>query len=153
MTKPYSDDLRERVVAALQGGESCRSVAARFKVAASSAVKWSQRAARTGSVSPGKMGGHRKPVLEPHRAWLLEQVRLRPELTVKALQALLAARGASVSHDTVWRFLRRCGLSFKKRRCSPMSANALTSRAAGSGGDATRAGSIPTGSFSSTRPG
>ena len=113
MTKPYSDDLRERVVAAMRGGESCRSVAARFDVAPSSVVKWTQRAARTGSVSPGKMGGHRKPLLEPHRAWLLEQVRLRPELTFKAFQGLLAGRGASVSHDTVWRFLRRCGLSFK----------------------------------------
>jgi len=126
MTKPYSDDLRARVVAAMRAGESCRSVAARFDVAPSSAVKWTQRAARTGSVSPGKMGGHRKALLEPHRAWLLEQVRLRPELTVKALQGLLSARGASVSHDTVWRFLRRCGLSFKKRRWSPMSVSVPT---------------------------
>jgi putative transposase len=124
MTRPYSDDLRERVVAAMRAGESCRSVAARFDVAPSSAVKWSQRAARTGSVSPGKIGGHRKPLLAPHRPWLLEQVQQRPELTLKGLQALLAARGVRVSHDTVWRFLRGCGFSFKKSRWSPMSANA-----------------------------
>ena len=48
MTKPYSDDLRERVVAAMQGGESCRRVAARFKVAPSSAVKWSGASGRRG---------------------------------------------------------------------------------------------------------
>ena len=51
MTKPYSDDLRERVVAAMQSGASCRSVAAKFGVAPSSVVKWTQRAARTGSVN------------------------------------------------------------------------------------------------------
>ena len=121
MTRPYSDDLRERVVAAMQAGESCRSVAARFDVAPSSVVKWTQRAARTGSVSPGKMGGHRKPILEPHRAWLLERVQLRPETTLRTLQALLAERGIEVSHDTVWRFLRGCGFTFKKRHWSPMS--------------------------------
>jgi transposase-like protein len=52
MTKPYSDDLRERVVAAMQSGGSCRSVAARFGVAPSSVVKWTPRAAQTGSVWP-----------------------------------------------------------------------------------------------------
>ena len=126
MTKPYSNDLRERVVAAMRAGESCRSVAARFDVAPSSAVKWSHRVARTGSVSPGKLGGHRKPLLDPHRAWLLEQVGKQPELTSRSLQALLAARGVQVSRDTVWRFLRRCGLSFKKRRWSPMSVSVRT---------------------------
>jgi len=116
MTRPYSEDLRERVVAAMQAGESCRSVAARFGVAPSSAVRWRQRFMRTGSLRPDKMGGYRKPVLEEHRDWLLERVRARPETTLKELQALLAARGVRVSHDTVWRFLRACGLSFKKRR-------------------------------------
>lgn len=125
MTRPYSDDLRERVVAATHTGESCRSVAVRFGVAPSSVVKWTQRAAQTGSVSPGKMGGHRKPVLEGQREWLLDQVRTRPETTLKGLQALLAERGIAVSHDTIWRFLRACGLSFKKRRWSRTNATAL----------------------------
>lgn len=63
MTRPLSNDLRERVVGAVEAGESCRSVAARFGVAVSSAVKWSQRYRASGSVAPGKMGGHRKRVL------------------------------------------------------------------------------------------
>jgi putative transposase len=126
MTKAYSNDLRERVVAAKQSGESCRSVAARFGVAPWSVVKWTARARRTGSVSPAKMGGYRRPLLEPHREWLLEQVRDCPHVTLAALQALLADRGVIVSHDTVWRFLRRCGFSFKKRRWSPMNARART---------------------------
>ncbi len=126
MTKAYSNDLRERVVAAMQSGESCRSVAARFGVAPSSVVKWTDRARQTGSVSPAKMGGYRRPVLAPHRDWLLEQVCDCPHVTLAILQDLLAERGVMVSHDTVWRFLRSCGFSFKKRHWSPMSANAQT---------------------------
>ena len=61
--RPLSNDLRERVVAEVDGGESCRSVAARFGVAASTVVKWSQRYRATRSEAPGKVGGHRKPVL------------------------------------------------------------------------------------------
>lgn len=126
MTRPYSDDLRERVVDAMQAGESCRFVAARFGVAPSSVVKWTQRAASTGSVSPAKMGGYRRPVLEPHREWLLDQVQTCPHVTLALLQEMLAERGVEVSHDTVWRFLRSCGFSFKKRHWSPTSANART---------------------------
>lgn len=126
MTRPYSDDLRERVVAAMQSGESCRRVAARFGVAPSSVVKWTQRTARTGSVSPAKMGGYRRPVLEPHRSWLLEQLQACPHVTLAMLQEMLSERGVAVSHDTVWRFLRSCGFSFKKRRWSLMNATART---------------------------
>ncbi len=113
MTRPYSDDLRERVVAAMRAGESCRSVAARFGVAPSSVVKWTDRARRTGSIRPAQMGGYRRPLLEPHRDWLLGQVRRCPHLTLAVLQQMLAERGVVVSHDTVWRFLRGCGFSFK----------------------------------------
>ncbi len=60
MTRALSNDLRKRVVEAVGSGESCRAVASRFGVAVSSVVKWSQRYRATGSVAPGKMGGHRK---------------------------------------------------------------------------------------------
>jgi putative transposase len=114
MTRPLSNDLRERVVAALAGGESCRAVAARFGVGVSSVVKWSQRYRATGSVAPGKMGGHRKRVLEPYRAFIVERIRQIPHLSLHALKAELAERGMKVSHNTVWLFLRREGLRFKK---------------------------------------
>jgi len=126
MTRAYSNDLRERVVAAMQAGESCRRVAVRFGVAPSSVVKWTDRARRTGSVSPAQIGGYRRPLLEPHRDWLLAQVRNCPHVTLAGLQDLLAERGVTVSHDTVWRFLRGCGFSFKKRRWLRTSANART---------------------------
>ena len=114
MTRPLSNDLRERVVAALAGGASCRAVAARFGVAVSSVVKWSQRYRATGSVRPGKMGGHRKRVLEPHRAFIRERISQTPHLTLHGLKDELAARGVKVSHNAVWMFLRHEGLRLKK---------------------------------------
>jgi transposase-like protein len=74
MTRPLSNDLRERVVAAVAGGESCRSIASRFAVAVSSVVKVWERHRTTGSVAPGKIGGHRRRVLEPHRAFILDRI-------------------------------------------------------------------------------
>jgi putative transposase len=114
MTRPLSNDLRERVVAAVIDGASCRAVAMRFGVAVSSVVKWSQRYRATGSVAPGKMGGHRKRVLEPHRAFIKERISRMPHLTLHGLKDELAGRGVKVSHNAVWMFLRREGLRFKK---------------------------------------
>ena len=91
-------------------------VAARFGVAVSTVVKWSQRERATGTIIPGQMGGHRKPVLAAHRDWLLARVERTPEITLHALKDELRERGVQVSHDTVWRFLRGAGLSFKKKR-------------------------------------
>jgi hypothetical protein len=78
-----------------------------------------QRAAQTGSVSPARMGDYRRPILEPHRDWLLDQVQSRPHITLGMLQEMLAGRGIAVSHDTVWRFLRGCGFSFADERERP----------------------------------
>jgi len=114
MARPLSNDLRERVVAAVLKGESCRVVAWRFGVAVSSVVKWSQRYRARGSVLPGKMGGHRKPVLDPHRTYIKERIEQTPHLTLHGLKDELAARGVKVSHNAVWLFLRREGLRFKK---------------------------------------
>ena len=114
MPRPYSNDLRERVVLAVRFGETCRAVASRFGVSVSSVVKWSQRERATGSVAPARMGGYRRPVLEPCRDFIIEQIGRTPHLTLHGLKALLAERGIEVSHHTVWVFLRREGLRFKK---------------------------------------
>ena len=119
MTGPLSNDLRERVVAAVLGGESCRSAASRFGVSVSSVVKWSQRYRRTGSVAPVQTGGYRKRLLEPHRAFILERIRQTPHLTLHGLKDALAARGVRVSHNTVWLFLRREEQRFKKNAVRP----------------------------------
>ena len=119
MTRAYSNDLRERAVAAVVAGEATRAVAARFDVAVSSVVKWHQQYRATGSVAPGKMGGHRKLVLEGHRAFILDAMAATPHLTVRGLQAMLAGHGVTVSHNAVWMFLKREGLSFKKNTVRP----------------------------------
>ncbi len=114
MARPYSLDLRERVVAALDSGQTCRQVADGFRVSVSSVVKWSQRARLTGSPAAGKMGGHRRYLLEGERDWLRSRIAEKPDLTLHALRLKLEERGMKVCCDTVWRFLRREGISFKK---------------------------------------
>lgn len=114
MTRALSNDLRERAVQAVLAGQSTRAVAGRFGVAVSSVVKWYQRYRATGSIAPGKMGGHRKRVLDPHRDFIIARISQTPHLTLHGLKDELAARGVTVSHNAVWLFLRREGLSFKK---------------------------------------
>ena len=119
MPRAYSLDLRERVVSAVEAGASCRAVAERFGVAVSTVVKWSQRYRVTGSVAPSQIGGHRRPILEPHRDFIVEQINRTSHLTLHRLKDALAARGVVVSHNTVWEFLRREGLRFKKNPGRP----------------------------------
>jgi putative transposase len=108
-------DLRERVVAAVEAGESRRSAARRFGVSESVAVKWLQRVAATGSVRPGQMGGHVRPALEGERDWLLARIAEGPDVTVRGLSAELVARGVKAGPYAVWSFFRREGLTFKKK--------------------------------------
>ncbi len=115
MARAYSLDLRERVVAAVVGGQSCRSVAARFGVSVASVVKWVQRFRATGSAAAKPMGGRRPYALEGERRWLLGRIEDVPDLTLRALTAELAARGIKVSHYAVWHFLVREGVTFKKK--------------------------------------
>jgi putative transposase len=65
------------------------------------------------------MGGHRKRVLEPYRAFITERINQTPHVSLHRLKEELAARGVKVSHDTVWQFLRREGLRFKKNTVRP----------------------------------
>jgi transposase len=115
MARPYSNDLRERVAAAVASGRRCREVAALFNVSVSSAVKWSQRHRATGSAAAKRMGGHRKRLLEPHRALVIERLKAVPDLTLKALVAELAERGIETCLVSVWRLVRSEGMSFKKK--------------------------------------
>jgi putative transposase len=115
MVRPLSMDLRERAVARIAAGESVRKVALALSVAPSSVVKWTQRLRATGSVAPGKIGGHVPPkIAGAHRAWLV--ARTAAAFTLRGLVAELAGRGLRVDYRTVWTFIRREGLSFKKNR-------------------------------------
>jgi transposase len=115
MARAYSLDLRERVVAAVAAGASCRSVAATFKVSVASVVKWSQRYRATGSAAARKVGGRRPYALAGEREWLLGRLAVQPDITLRALGAELAARGIKVSHFAVWHFFVHEGITFKKK--------------------------------------
>jgi transposase len=115
MTRPYSLDLRDRVVSGVMAGESCRAVARRFGVSVASVVKWSQRFRATGSAAAKRMGGYRPLALAGERDWLLARIAARPDLTLRALVAELAGRGIVVSYFAVWHFFEREDISFKKK--------------------------------------
>jgi transposase len=108
-------DLRERVVRAVAGGQSCRSVAAVFGVSVASVVKWSQRQRLTGSAAAKPMGGRRPYALAGERSWLLARLSEQPDITLRALVAELAVRGIVVSYYAVWHFFEHEGISFKKK--------------------------------------
>lgn len=115
MARPYSLDLRERVVAQVSGGMSCHEAAELNNIVPSTVVKWTQRQRLTGSPAAKQMGGKRPYLLEEQRDWLLVRIREKPDLTLHALLDELAEeRDVVVSCDTLWRFLRRAGISFKK---------------------------------------
>ena len=116
MGKPYSMDLRTRVVAAVDGGLSCREAARRFSLAASTAINWVRRKEETGSVAPGQMGGHKpRSIRGEHEVWLLERIK-RGDYTLRGLVAEFAERGLKVDYRSVWTFVHEQDQSFKKNR-------------------------------------
>ncbi|RVN47715.1 transposase, partial [Sinorhizobium meliloti] len=106
MARPFSNDLRERVVDAVTGeGLSCRAAAKRFGIGISTAIDWVRRFRETGSAAPGQMGGHKPRKLSgPHRAWLLCRCRER-DFTLHGLVAELSERGLKVDYRAVWTFV------------------------------------------------
>ncbi len=114
MGRPYSNDLRERVVAAVeQGGMSRNQAATQFGVAISTAINWVKRFRQTASVAPGQMGGHKpRSISGAHREWLIARCRDRA-FTLRGLVAELGAeRGLNVDYRSVWAFVHAEGLSY-----------------------------------------
>ena len=153
MAKPLSMDLRERAVSRVESGHSVRTVAEQFGVSPSSVVKWSQRFRRTGSVAPGKMGGHRRPKIAGlWRDWLVDRIRTA-QFTLRGLVSELADRGLTVDYHTVWKFVHEQGLSYKKRPSVRPSSKGRTWQDGGRGGRGIKVASTPSGLSSSTRRG
>ena len=116
MGKPYSLDLRKRVVAAIEGGMSRNRAAKQFGVAISTAIGWMRRLDETGSVAPGQMGGHKpKAISGEHAVWLSQRIK-NDDFTLRGLVAELAGRGLKVDYRSVWEFVHAEKLSFKKKR-------------------------------------
>lgn len=115
MGKALSTDLRERIVADVNGGNTRRGAAARFEVAASTAVRLKARYDETGTVASARIG--RPPgsgKLGEHRAFIIGQVEERPDITMPELAALLDERGVVVDPSNLSKFLCKAGYSYKK---------------------------------------
>jgi transposase len=128
MPKPYSQDLRDRVIDAVERGEMSRRAAARrYEISESVAIKWLERVERHGSREPVGHGGHRASKLMPHRDFLQAARTEKTDITLSALcDRLLCERGVKSDTSMMSRFFRRLGVTFKKRRLSHASRTART---------------------------
>ena len=114
MGKPYSEDLRVRVIEAIDEGASRREAADRFAVSASSAIRWMERFARLGCAAAKRCGGSISP-LEQHADFLLGLIAEQPDLTLDEVVAAMRAASIGGSRSAVARFYTRRQISFKKK--------------------------------------
>lgn len=128
MRKALSVDLRERVIAAIDEGMSCRGAAVRFGVSAASAIRWRALSRETGDVRPGPLGGDRRSGrIEAQAALILGLLESKPDITLAEIGAVLAERGAPASSSTIWRFFDRRRITLKKSRRTRTNRAALMS--------------------------
>lgn len=114
MGKPYSQDLRERIIGFVESGGSRRRAADHFGVSPSCAIKLMGRWDRTGSAAPGKRGGSAGK-LAPYKDFLLRRVKDKPDITMPELvEVLKAETGTEAAPASLSRFLIRHGQRFKK---------------------------------------
>jgi len=117
MPKPYSSDLRERVIEAVEMGASRREAGERFEISASSSVRWLQRWHESKSAAPKPRGGSVSP-LEEFTAQILALIAEQPDLTLVETVAELRRRRIRTSRSSLWRFLDRHRITLKKKPAS-----------------------------------
>ena len=127
MPRAYSNDLRRKVVAHVEQGNSCRRTAALFQVSVSFVIKLMQRVRCRGDVSPDQIGGYKTTVLAEHEAWIRARVAETSEITLAELVEGLAEKGVASSPAAMARYLIRLGLTRKKRPPLRRSASVRTS--------------------------
>ena len=118
MAKPLSEDLRMRVVRAVEGGMSRRAAAERFGVSPASAVRFVKEWRESGATSAKPQGGdQRSHRIEAHREVILGAIKAKPDLTLTEIADMLESKlGASFAPSSIWRFLDRHAITFKKNR-------------------------------------
>jgi transposase len=118
MARAYSQDLRDRVIdAALSKGTPARRAASRFGIGIATAIRWVRQARESGNRAPLRQGQPRRGKLDAHRDYILGLVAARPDITIsEMLECLAMERGVRAGRATLWTFLDRCGLTFKKSR-------------------------------------
>jgi transposase len=118
MAKPLSEDLRLRLIRAVEGGMSRRAAAERFGVSAASAVRFVSQWRQSGASSAKPQGGdQRSHRIEAHREMILGAIKAKPDMTLVEIAEMLEAEtGDSFAPSSVWRFLDRHAITFKKNR-------------------------------------
>jgi transposase len=125
----YSQDLRDRVLAAVDGGLRVRAVAPLFLVSVFYIYKALERRTATGESKPSARGGRQRPlVLAGHEAVLLAHLRAKPDATLAELRHWLSeTRGVSISVGALWNGLDRLGWTLRKSRGMRRNRSVLTS--------------------------
>jgi transposase len=132
MPHPLSNDLRERVVAFVEAGNSCHEAAAHFATSVSFAVNLMALYRETGSVEARPIGGKRHGKLDAAEAFLLAFVEGRPDVTMPELAAaLLKEKGIKAVPQSLSRWLIKKGFSFKKNPAGQRTRQARTGQGAG----------------------
>ena len=117
MPRSLHYDLRSRVLAAIEGGLSCRQAAERLGVSASSAIRWAALRRAGGDARPKPQGGDRlSHRTEAHAGLIQAALADVPDITLTELRERLAQHGATTSVTALWRYFRRHGITRKKRR-------------------------------------
>jgi transposase len=117
MAAALSQDLRERVIAAVEAGASCRQAAERFGVGKASAIRWHARFRADGETAAKPMDGDRHShKIEAHAALILQTLKVQSHAYLREVRATLQEHGAAVSLSGLSRFFKRHGISRKKGR-------------------------------------
>ena len=117
MAKPLSEDLRVRVIQAVEEGMSRRGAAERFGISAASAVRFVREWRESGTKRAKRQGGDRRSHrIEAHREFILSVLEAKPDLTLEEIAKMLESeRAASFAPSSIWRFLDRHAVTFKKK--------------------------------------
>ncbi len=128
MAQYLSEDLRVRVIRAVEGGMSRNAAARRFGVSIASAVRWMDEYLRTGRTAPKSRGGDRRSGrIEAQADLLMGAIEETPDITLAELrERMIAERGETFAISTIHDFYRRRGVTYKKRPRTPASRSART---------------------------
>jgi transposase len=117
MAGAYSVDLRVRVIQAIEEGLSTRQAAVRFSIGIATAGAWHRLWRKTGDVTPGRLGNPGGSKLDSHEDFILGLIAVQKDIALHEIaQKLAESYGLRVQPSTIWYFLDRRSITFKKRR-------------------------------------
>jgi transposase len=110
----YSQDLRDRVLRAVERGERPSDIARRFEVSRVWVYQVAQRYEQTGERSSLQVGGYRRSKVAELEAAIRGWLKVEPDLTLAELCARIAEKGIEIKVPALWHQLNKWGLSLKK---------------------------------------